>query len=69
MSAIRVIVGNLHVATTYQEVENEIRQRVARARAKGAEISEDTELQWLAEAVEVHQENRGLYRAVMSGRL
>lgn len=60
---IRYHVGNLHVGTPYREIRDDID---ARARRNGWE---DISRRYAIKvALQAHAENRGLYRAVMTGR-
>ena len=61
--AIRMIVGNYHVGTPHEEIEQNIRRRCKKAGA-----SPELEDRCARFAREVHDKNRELYRAVMSGR-
>jgi hypothetical protein len=69
-SFIRMVVGNKHVGVPDSEIHDEWMKRCAKAREKSTgDAPTAAYCKALADwAVRVHQENRGTYTAVMTGR-
>jgi hypothetical protein len=59
----------MHVGTPDADVVAEMRERCVRARNNGADLSDDDEAEIVIAALKRHRENRGVYDAVVTGRL
>ena len=65
---IQWLVGNMHVGTTDEDVESNIRQRLAKARISGEPLRAGDVNKIVAHALKVHHDNQKLYSQVMWGR-
>jgi len=61
-SAIRWLIGRVHVSTPDAQVEADIRRRTPKATKEAQDAC-------VAYALKCHHENQNLYRSVQSGRL
>lgn len=68
---IRLIMGNVHVGTPDNDVEQMARDRVAKGTAKGMRLAAGgrTVRAWIAAYLAEHRRNQDAYRRVMGGRL
>lgn len=67
VNAVNWIVDRFHVSATYAEVEADMLERIALARARGAVVSDTKAREILAQARDRHRDNRAMYRGVMRG--
>jgi acyl-CoA reductase-like NAD-dependent aldehyde dehydrogenase len=65
--ALRSIVARCHVADSQEEVASYVVSRFKKAQWKAKPESEKESI--LRAAEELHEENRGLYRQIMTGNL